>query len=71
MLLLPDYANIGETGIKLTQVPIQRSRSLKSIYYRLSIPVAFSSVIGNYYYGNQCGILSGGNKQVILVYKID
>ena len=73
VLLLPDYANIGETGIKLTQIALSREVGAWGSPFITAclFLFAFSSVIGNYYYGEtNVEFLSGGNKQVMLVFRL-
>lgn len=70
VLLLPDYANVGETGIKLTQIALSREVGAwgNPFITACLFLFAFSSVIGNYYYGEtNVEFLSGGNKQIMLI----
>ena len=73
VLLLPDYANAGETGIKLTQIALSNAIGPWGNPF-ITVCVflfAFSSIIGNYYYGEtNLEFLTKNNAKVMLVFRI-
>lgn len=73
VLLLPNYANVGETGIKLTQIALSNEVGMwGNPFITLCIFLfAFSSVIGNYYYGEtNLSFLLGDNKLYISIFRL-
>lgn len=72
VLLLPNYATAGQTGIKLTQVALASEvGSWGNPFITVAVFLfAFSSVIGNYYYGEtNLEFLFGENKLVLGVFR--
>lgn len=72
VLLLPNYAAAGETGIKLTQIALSSEvGAWGNPFITLAVFLfAFSSVIGNYYYGEtNLEFLIGENKVVLTVFR--
>lgn len=72
VLMLPDYATVGETGIKLTQIALSKEvGTWGNPFITLCVFLfAFSSVIGNYYYGEtNLEFLTGENKTVMTVFR--
>lgn len=72
VLLLPNYAQTGETGIKLTQIALSSEVGFWGNWF-ITICLllfAFSSIIGNYYYGEaNIEFLARGNKLVMTVFR--
>lgn len=72
VLLLPNYATAGQTGIKLTQVALASEvGSWGNPFITVAVFLfAFSSLIGNYYYGEtNLEFLFGENKLVLGVFR--
>ncbi|MGP1454421.1 MAG: alanine/glycine:cation symporter family protein [Treponema sp.] len=73
VLLLPDYANAGETGIKLTQIALSNAiGSWGNPFITVCVFLfAFSSIIGNYYYGEtNLEFLTKHNTKVMLAFRL-
>lgn len=73
VLLLPNYANAGETGIKLTQIALSHEVGMwGNPFITVCIFLfAFSSLIGNYYYGEtNLSFLLGDNKIYMAIFRI-
>lgn len=72
VLLYPEYATSGLKGIQLTQVALSHSvGSWGSMFITICIFLfAFSSVIGNYFYGETNIEFLTKNKMVMLIFRI-
>lgn len=73
ILLLPGYNTIGETGIKLTQIALSSEvGAWGNPFITLCVFMfAFSSVVGNYYYGEtNLEFLTGENKTFMTIFRI-
>lgn len=73
VLLLPNYASVGETGIKLTQIALSSEvGAWGNPFITLCVFLfAFSSVVGNYYYGEtNLEFLTGENKSLMTIFRV-
>ncbi|WP_297131101.1 alanine/glycine:cation symporter family protein [Terrisporobacter sp.] len=72
VLLYPDYSTAGLEGIELTQVALSSQIGpIGNIFIAICILLfAFSSIVGNYYYGESNIDFISGNKTVLNVFRV-